>query len=324
MSTVDNFKTLKLHGEPQPRRDRLQTVTQVLGVEHTFECFEHLPDASSCRFNLSARALDVLSQTLPLLSRLVIDLGEFIGYSTSWDLAYKKATESNTRYSYWTSAHVDGLDIVCALARFENLRRLTLHYKIQHDQVDLMHPTPGCEAVRELFNSIQRRKRGQALVRLDVVFYTELGTIFGYIDCLWQIYPPIMVSTTMTVICDRDTSSEGSEQSQYTCACQNSLFGQVIERRNRIERLYGKPAWRHRLGSVQWKLLHGRYRHLPWSILMESVMWLALLPSNFVFEEGKRVRYEPSLANLEVDCSKDYSVRRTCFRGRLFDRILPY
>lgn len=317
MSTVDNFKTLKFHGEPQPRRDRLQTVTQVLGVEHTFECFEYLPDASLYHFNLSAGALDVLSRTLPLLSRLVIDLGEFIGYSTSWDQAYKRATQSNTRYSYVPSAHVDGLDVVCALARFENLRRLTLHYKIQHDQVALMHPTPGCEAVRELFNSIQRRKRGQALVRSDVVFYTDSIIIFGCVNRSWHICPPT-VSTTVTTVCD-EVSSQGSEQSQYTCACQNPLFGQVIERRKSIERLYGKPAWTYRLGSVQWKLLHGRYRTLPWSILMESVMWLALIPSNFVFEGGKRVRYEPTLANVEMNCRMEYSKRRT-----LIERILPY
>lgn len=330
MSTVDNFKTLKFHAEPQPRRDRLQTVNEVLSVEHTYECFEYLPDGSANdfdrsgnHFDLSAGALDVLSRTLPLLSRLVIDLGEFIGYSTSWDQAFKKATESNTGYPYAHLPQVDGLDVVCAIARFETLRHLTLHYRIRHDQIALMCPTPGCEVVLELFKSIQRRKRGQTLVRLDVVFYADSITIFGFVKCSWHLNPHT-VSTTVTIVCNDDTSSQGGEQSQYTCACDNPLFVQVIERRKRIERLYGKPAWTYRLGSVQWKLLHGRYRTLPWSIVMESVMLLALLPSNFVFEKGKRVRYEPSLANVELSCRNDHSRRRPWFIEWLFVRTLPH
>ena len=329
LSTADNFKTLKFHWEPQQGRDRLQTIAQILSVEHTYECVEYLPDRSLYHFNLSAPALDLLSRTVPLLSRLVIDLGEFMGYSTSWDKAYKKITEEHTRYSYAPLSHVDGLDIVCAIARFENLRHLTLHYKLHVEQIALMHPKAGCEAVCELYESIQRRKRGRSIIRLDVVFYTGSITIFGCVSPLWHpnhrswhIDPPT-VSATMTLL-NSDTTSEGGKRSQYTCICNNPLYGKLIERRKRIERLYGRPAWTHRLGSVQWKLLQGRYRTWPWSIVMESVMRLALLPSNFVFEEGKRVRYEPSLADVEVSSRKDCSQRRTRFKERLFERMLPY
>ncbi|KAF6231007.1 hypothetical protein HO173_010707 [Letharia columbiana] len=322
LSTADNFKTLKCQSGLRGQ-DRLRTFTQVLSVEHTYECFEYLPDRSLYHFNLSAPALDFLSRTLPLLSRLVIDLGDFIGYSPSWDQAYKKATKKNARYSHAPLSCVDGLNIVCAIARFQNLRHLTLHYRLQQDQIALMHPTPGCEAVRELFESIQRRKRGQAIVRLDVIFYTDSINVFGCVDRSWQIDPPT-VSNTITIVCNNNTSSQGDKQSQCSCTCDNTDYGKVIERRKRTERLYGRQAWTYRLGSVQWKLLQGRYRTLPWSIVMQSLMWLALLPSNIVFEEGKRVRYEPSLADVEVSCRQDYSDRRTRFRERLFERILPY
>lgn len=323
LSTADNFKTLKFHGEPYPGRDRLKTITQVLSVDNTYECFEYRPGRSSFHFNLSAPALDLLSRTLPFLSRLVIDLGGFNGYSTSWDQAYKKATEKNTRYSNGPFSLMDGLDIVCAIARFENLRHLSLHFELQRDQIALMHPTPGCEAVLEVFEFIQRRKRDKVLLRLDVTFYTTSVTIFGCGYRTWCTDLPT-VSNTMTVVCNNGTSVQDGKQPRCRCTCDNPHYGKVIERRKRTERLYGKRGWTCRLGSVQRKLLQGRYRALPWSIVMESVMWLALLPSNFVFEKGKRVRYEPSLANLEISDGKYYSRERPRFRERFFEMILPY
>lgn len=295
------------------------TMAQVLKVEHTYECFEHLPNRSLYDFDLSASALDFLGRTLPLLSRMVIDLGGFIGYSTGWDQAYQKM------YSHAPLPDLDahGLDIIRAIARFQNLRDLTLHYKLQYDQLALMHPTPGCEAARELFESIQRRKRGQALVRFNVVFYTDSFTIFGRTNRSWHI-KPFTVSTTMTIDCNEHTFSQSSKQSQCRCTCDNLQYGKVIERRKRIWRLYGEPAWTCRFGNVQQKLLHGKYRTFPWSIVMESVMWLALLPSSFIFENGKRVRYGPSLANVDVSYRTDYSKRRTRLKERLLEVILLY
>ena len=70
---------------------------------------------------------------------------------------------------------------------------------LQPDQIALMHPRNGWEAVRQLFDLIQRCKRGQALVRLDVVFYTSAANIFGYAEVSWHFDPPT-VSTTMTII----------------------------------------------------------------------------------------------------------------------------
>ena len=271
------------------------TISQLLSVEHAYECLKYLPDRCGSlvdQFNLSAPALDLFSRTLPMLSRLVLDLGCFIGYSTSWDQAYKKATEKLTRNNL---PYIDGLDIIHAIARFQTLRCLTLHYKLLHDQIALMHPNPGYEAVRELFKSIQRCKRGQSLIRFEVVFYTSSTMIFG------RIYKPSTVSTTMKILCNNDTfSSQGGEQSQCNCTCDNPRYGKAIERRKRIERLYGERAWTKTFGTVQHNLLHGRYRTLPRRIVMQSMLRLALLPSYFVFEEGKRVQFEPSLANLEV------------------------
>lgn len=295
LSAADNFKTLQFHVVPQPRGHQLMTITQVLSVEDTYECLEYLPDRCGSlvdQFNLSVPALDLFSRTLPMLSRLVLDLGYFIGYSTSWDQAYKKATEKFTR-NYLP--YIDGLDIIHAIARFQTLRCVTLRYKLVRDQIALMHPNPGCEAVREMFESLQRRKRGQSLVRFEVVFYTSSTMIFG------RHYKTCTVSTTMKIVCNNDTfSSQGGEQSQCNFTCDDPRYGKAIERRKRIERLYGKLAWTKGFGTIQHKLQHGRYRSLPRRIVMESLLRLALLPSYFVFEEGKRVQFEPSLANVEV------------------------
>ena len=318
LSVADNFKTVKLHNEPQPGQDDLVNIGQILSVENCYECLEYLPDRSAYYFNLSVSALDLLNQTLPLLSRLVIDLDEFVGYSTSWDQAYKSL---NKRSLYTPLSYIDGLDLICAIARFQNLRHLTIYFKLQHDQVSLMHPRPGCVAVRELFDSIQERKRGQALVQLDVIFYTYSSTIFGYVNRSWDFERPT-VSTTMTVTCDSGAFPQGDRRAQYSCNCTNTSFGKVIERRRRIERLYGEPVWAYRLGSVQRNLLQGTYSKLPWYIIMESLLCLALLPSYFIFDEGKRVRFEPTLANMGTGYHKDGLKRGFRFKERLFSRLL--
>ena len=323
LSAADNFQTLKLHVDPRPGGDKLGNIAQVLSVGQTYECLEYLPDRSRVHFNLSAPALDLLSRTQPMISRLVIDLGDFIGYSPSWDQAYKayrRATE--TRYFPADSSYVDGLDIICAVARFKNLRDLTLHYKLHHDQVALMHPNPGCEVARELFESIQRRKRGQALVRFNLIFYTNLIAIFGSVNYRWCTGPTI--STTMTVIFNDDISSQGSKQPQCNCICDNPKYGKAIERRKRADKIYGDEAWTYRLGSIQYNLIQGRFTKLPWNIVVESLMCLALLPSYFVFEEGKHAQFEPSLANVVPRYHRDYSGRRMHFRGRLFRLLLPH
>lgn len=298
------------------------TITQVLSVEPNYECFEYLPTRFMWDFILTGPAFDVLSHSLPSLSKMVLGLDEFTGYSPSWDQAYKKATGRTARYLHTPRSCADITEIVCALTRFENLSHLTLHYELREDQVALMHPTPGCEAVRELFESIQIRKRGRSLVQLDVVFRTHAPAVFGWGKRSWRINPST-VSVTMTVV-NANTSSQNGKQPQYTCTCDNPLYGKLIERRKRIERLYGKPAWTYRLGSTQWKLLQDKYRTSPWNIVMDSVTWLALLPSNFVFEEGKRVRYEPSLANMEMSCRKDSLTLRTLFKDKLFRKRIPY
>ena len=309
LSVADNFKTLKFHEEPLPGRERLMTIAQVLSVENTFECLEYLPHrpyygihTSYYRFNLSAPALNFLSRTLPLLSTMVIDLGHFDGYSTSWDQAYRKAKRKRPSDPYVPLPYKDGLDVICAIARFQNLRHLTLHFKLQDDQIVLVHPKTGYEAVREVFDSIQRRKQGQNLVRLQVVFCADSDDLFGRYS---YIGPPT-VSTTMTVVCSNTSISQSDEQSQWAYHCDNPRYGMVIERRKRAYRLYGEAAWMFRLGGVQQNLLQGKYTTFPWSMVMESLMCLALSPSYLVFEVGKRVRFEPSLASVEIKCHKDW------------------
>ena len=314
LSALDNFKTLSFRRKPKPPRHRRVNITQVLNVENTFECFEYLS------FRLPPPAMDLLSRTLPLLSRLIINLEEFIGYSTSWDQAYTKAKMKNNGDVYAPLSYRDGLDSVRAIARFRNLRHLTLHFRLRQDQILLMHPNPGCQAVREVLESIRRQQVGQKLFRLEVVFCADWFSVYGLVYgplSAGRIHPPT-VSTTMTAVCNINTPSQASEKTQCHCTCDNSQYGKVIERRKRFEKLGGEPNWRWHLGNIQQDLFYGRYSSLLWTVFVESLTFLALLPSYLVFEDGKRVQFKPSLANVEVRCHNDsWRVRRP--RPRLRD-----
>lgn len=318
LSATDNFKTLKFHWELQPGQERLKTITQVLSVENGFESFEYLPHASGYRLSLPPPALDLLSCTLPMLSRLVLDVGNFSGYSTSWDKAYRKAKIQGTRYSYVDLPHPAGMDAICAIARFKNLNHLTLYFKLRYDEVVLMHPTPGQEAVREVFESIQRRKQGQNLVRFQVVFRADSDAVLGRYN--WTSLSTL--STTMTIVRRDNGSCQAGKRSQCDYICDNLRYGKVIERRKRAYRLYGEAAWMSRLGSVQENLLQGKYTAFPWNMVMDSLMYVALSPSYLIFEDGKRVRFEPSLVNVELKCHKDKVYRRRS--ARLAQKVLPF
>lgn len=318
LSATDNFKTLKLHWELHPGQERLKTIAQVLSVENGFETFEYLPHASEYRLSIPASALDLLSRTLPMLSKLVLDVGKFSGYSTSWDRAYRKAKIKGTRYSYVDLPHPAGMDAICAIACFKNLNRVTLYFKLRYDEVVLMHPTPGQEAVREVFDSIQRRKQGQNLVRFQVVFRADSDAVFGRYN--FASLPTL--STTMTIVRRNDGSSQVGKRPQCDYHCDDTCYGKVIERRKKAYRLYGEAAWMSHLGSVQENLVQGKYTTFPWSVVMESLMCVALSPSYFVFEEGKRVRFEPSLANVELKSYNDKIYRRRS--ARFAQKVLPF
>ena len=308
LSAVDNFKTLTFHRGRKSRRHTHVNINKVLNVENTFECFEYLP------VRLPPACLDILSRSLPLLSRLVINLEDFIGYSTSWDQAYTRAKMKREGvYSYASLSSRDGLESVRAIARFRNLRHLTLHFKLREDQILLMHPNLGCQAVREVLESVRGRQESQKLVRLEVVFCTAWFSIYG------RVYGPLKaakshpstVSTTMIAVCSMDTPSQASKQPQCHCTCNNPQYEKVIERRKRFERIGGEPVWRLGFGVIKQEIVYDRYSSSLWTIFVELLTCLALLPSYFVFENGKRVQFKPSLANVEVRCHNDtWRVRR--------------
>lgn len=332
LSTKDNFKTLTLQPRTPSRTDRTRTISQVLSVDGTYECFEYLPDR--VRFHditsppaLSAPALDLLSRNLPLLSRMTIGFKEFMGYSTSWDRVFEKAIRRRTLFPmevrdlFPLVSHTDGLDMICAIARFENLRHLALHYELWPEQATLMHPTPGCQAACELYESIQARKRGQSLLQLKVVFNFDSVYLFCHRGS-WKF--PKIIANKMTITCDEGFSMQDGRKPQCRSACDIPHFGKIIERRWRTEMLYGERAWRHRLGGIQYELLHGKYKSLPWSAVMETVMRLVLLPSHLSFKNGQRVRYEPSLTKAEMSDLIGCSTRPRPFTDILFEKMRVY
>ena len=329
LNTKDNFKTLTLQRTPYRTEHRLRTIGQVLSVNGPYECFEYLSDKVKFHCDLSvaalsAPALDVLSRNLPLLSRMAIELNEFVGYSTSCDRAFKKAIGGRTLLPVETRnmtplvSPTDGLDMICAIARFENLRHLTLRYKLRPEQATLMHPTPGCQAACELYESIQGRQRGQSLLQLEVDFTINSTDFFRRGSWNW----PKIISNKMTVTCDEGTSTQDGRKPQCRSACDNPHFVKMVERRWRTEMLYGEMAWANRLGGIHQDLLHGKYKSLPWSAVMESAMWLVLLPSHLVFENGRRVRYEPSLTTAEAgDRIRCSSARPRRFSDKLLQKM---
>ena len=331
LSTKDNFKTLTLQRTPYRTEHRSRTISQVLSVDGTYEYFEYLPDRVMYRCDLSAPALsapalDVLSHNLPLLSRMAIDLNEFMGYSPNWDRAFKKAIGGRTMFPMEIRnlsplvSHTDGLDMICAMARFENLRHLTLRYKLRLEQATLMHPTPGCQAACELYESIQAKKQGQTLLQLEVVFNIDSSTFF----CRGSWNFPNIISNKMTITCDEGFSIQDGRKPQCRSACDNPHFGKMVERRWRTEMFYGEMAWTHRLGGIHHELLYGKYKSLPWSVVMESAMWLVLLPSHISFHNGQRVRYEPSLTKAEMSDLICCSTRPRQFTDKLLEKIHLY
>lgn len=300
MSETDNSKILRFDIDRCPEPDISATITQVLSVENTYQCFEYLPDRSADHFHLSAPALNLLNRTLPFLSRLSIDLGEFIGYSACWDTAYKKAKEKYLPHPYMQFPDIGATDIICAIANFSNVRHLTLHYRLQPDQVALMHPRVGCEVVRELFESFQEQKRGQTLIRFDLRFYTQSSSIFRSIDCPWY-GDDSTISTTMSLAYNYHTTSRDGQQSKWKFTCDNPHYGKVLGRRRRAERLYGEIAWTYSLGGIQQNITQCRHKFVLRNTVMEALLWLAVLPSYLLFfENGKLARYEPSLADVEL------------------------
>ena len=313
MKETDSFKTLSFDIDRWPEPDLPATITQVLNVGYTYQCFEYLPNRSAHHYNLSATALNLLNDTLPLLSRLSIDLGEFMGYSACWDIAYKKVKRKGPASAYAPYLDIDAIDIVCAIARFSNVRHLTLHYRLQPDQVALMHPKVGCEIVRELFESFQAQKRGQPLVRFEVRFYTQSSSIFRSINCIWY-GDHSTISTTMTMARNYDTSSRNDQLSKWKLTCDNPHYGKVLEHRKRAERLYGEQVWTYRLGRLQQEITQCRHNIVS-GIVMEVLLWLALSPSYLLFfQNGKLARYEPSLADVELRCHKAPLKQHTRFK----------
>ena len=114
-------------------------------------------------------------------------------------------------------------------------------------------------------------------------------------------------------------SSRSGKQSKCKYTCDNP----VLWRSKRAERLHGEYVWTCRFGSIQQSVLHNRHRSMLRCILMGILLWLTVLPSYLMFfEDGKRARYESSLANVEVRCRQESSRRRTQLEERVFEFLL--
>ena len=218
-------------------------------------------------------SIDLFHSCLPMLSELVIDLGDFHGYSTGWDRVVR---EDIRRRRFPVNLYLAKVTIA-PLSKFTNLRHLTIHFLIVHLQ--LLRERQARQAAFELYKSLESRKQGVRLDQLDVVFYTWACNIYGYNGTLSEV----KVSVTITV---RPLQKPKGDR-RYSVACNNSHCGKLLDRRKKAEKLYGPNAWIYRLGPHAWACEHGETSRLV-AMLSEVGVKIALWPAIFVKDKEKR------------------------------------
>jgi hypothetical protein len=283
LSYIDDFKTVKIHGLSYAKGKEHPCIDYVLKTEDPIECIEFLEDSTHNESRMPS-ALDVFNRCCPMLSKLVINLGQFHGYSPGWDREYREAIASRRMLPIRQipiSTFI-GRVIISKLADFRNLRRLTVHFMLDYEQITLMHPSQGLQAAREIYQEIEKCKQGVRLEQLDVIFNTSSSNIYG---CLYGYHTEGKVGVMMTCRCVESEERETKEA--LLLICNDRQCGKMIERRKKAEKIYGCRAWQHKLGPYTWKRLQGRKGRSK-RFVVDLVTQVALLPAMFKTNEMKR------------------------------------
>jgi hypothetical protein len=278
----DNFKTLKMHGVPRTNLQGSVSIEHLLNAEKSFDCFELLPDDNAVTENIcrssSRLVLEILNRYCPTLSKIVIGLGPFHGYSPGWDREYQESVATRRRLPVknillWPFL---GQMIIRTLAGFENLSHLTVHFALESDETALMHPNQGQHAVLEMYHMIEKVKKGVRLSQLDVVFSTR--SINTILDC--SIKHNDDAKAEFAISCRY--VEENREGQRHVLTCDGRGYGNIIERRREAVKLYGLRAWHNYLGPCVWEVERpdGRYIR-PARMMFDLAIRLALVPSMF-------------------------------------------
>lgn len=275
LSYRDGFKTLKMHGLSCADFPKTPGIEYLLKAEQFFECLEFLPAAKwvTDSYNISNPILEVFNRNCPSLSRIVIGLGPFHGYSPGWDREYRESVAVRRRLPVrCISVQLSvGQSIVRTLAGFQTLSHLTVHFTIEQDETALMHPVQGQHAVREMYHGIEKLKEGVRLSQLDVAFSTCWTNIFGRAS---QRHASVKVQFAIS----RQHFQRNRKGHKYVVTCDESRYGKIIERRQEAVKLYGPRAWEDYLGPYTWELSEGIYLR-PAGMIIDLAIRLALLPS---------------------------------------------
>lgn len=284
LSYAENNGTLKIHRPLHARKENYLNIGYVLQAEHSFNCIEVLHGCGDSNMDTPSM-LRMFNQYCPMISKLVINLGYFTGYSPGWDKEHREAIESkrvvSVRHSNGTPFR-DSINI-CRLAEFQNLRELIVEFELDSTQTALIHPSQGCQAVREMFQEIEKRKQGVPLARLEVIWNTSWSNIYS-------IYYGNHVGAKIEVriTCHHVEATKGKARDQYVVTCDNKRYGKVIERLKTAEKLYGCRAWDCHVGPFTLKRLQGETMWMPKAILIDMVTRMTLLPAVFRANELKR------------------------------------
>ncbi len=277
LSYRDGLKTLKMRGLSCAKLTNAPDIEYVLKAERSFESFEFCSVADLVTDRISNSILRSINGNCPSLSKIVIGLGAFHGYSPGWDREYRDAEtmRRTTLFEHIPVRPFVGQRIFRTLAAFQSLIHLTVHFKIKEDETALMHPKQGQHAVREMYHGIEILKEGVRLSQLGVVFSTCSSNLFG---CCRH---PAMVKVQFAI--SYKNVEKNGKSKEYAVTCDERKYGRIIDRRREVVKLYGPRAWEGYLGPYMWEWRERSEGKCfrPACIIIDSVIRLALSPSIF-------------------------------------------
>lgn len=285
LSYSNDYKTLKIHSPSKYRElQQYPNLQYVLKAESPFECLEMLYNLDHCGINMSS-TLEAFNHCCPQLSRLVINLGHFAGYSRGWDRELREAiaTRRQLPVSQTDVPPFKGNVNICRLAEFSNLKELTIHFELDVTQITLLHPSQGGQALREMFQEIEKRKQGVRLDRLEVVWRTWLGNIYGG---MYGCFNDQEIEVKMT--CGTIKDGQRNATNDYVLTCDDGRYRKIIERRRTAEKLYGPEAWNYHLGWLTIRRSQGRTALMLRARWIDLMTRIALLPGMSKTNELKR------------------------------------
>lgn len=290
LSYCDEYKVLKVHSPSNALAKDEPMIEDILKAEDSFECIEYLLDekwlSNSLCYNNIHLVLEVFSESCPGLSRLIVDLGFFYGFSPGWDREYREsiALSRGISVNRLRRPQCVGQRLLRTLASSQNLRHLTVHFNLEGNQVALMHPGQSQIAVREMYHELEKCKEGIPLAHLDVVFYTSLGNICGCFPC------PHPREKARIAVSYQRIDKPGQEPS-YTMDCDNYRLGKLMECRRSTEELYGLGMWQNYFGLLTCKLWRGRPSRLtgiPLALFVQIVLFPSIFKPTQIKKCGKR------------------------------------